>query len=115
MLTAGSMIQSLDGRELSFLADLLRNYLAGPFIDFVSPRVAPGGDDSVKAAVNERYGTVVFNRDTDAPGPPNHVPEMFSARDSTGPTVVVRAVNSLDESQTLYVDVLPISRIIKRH
>ena len=109
------MMEALDGCELFLLAYLFCNHFAAAFIHFVSPWIAFGADDFVKPAVDEFYCAVVLNGDSDAPGLPNHIPEVSSARDSQGPAVVVGAVYSLDESQTLYVYVLPISRVIKRH
>jgi len=108
-----SIIERLDRRNLLHLEYLFCNYFAAPFIQPVSVGVGFGADDLIESAVYKLYSAVVLNRDTDAPGLANHVPKMFSPRDSSRHTVVVRAMYSLYEPETFYTYVLPFSGVVK--
>jgi hypothetical protein len=83
---------------LFLLAYLFCNHFTAAFINPVSAGAFLGADNSVKSAVNELDGAVVLNRDSDASGLRNHIPEVFSSGDSSGPTVVMGAMYSLYES-----------------
>lgn len=91
------------------------NHFASTFVCRVSARVVVRTDDLVKSAVDELDSTVVLNGDSDAAGFTDHIPKVFSPRDSTRPAVVVEAGYSSYEPETSYVGVLPFSWAIKRH
>ena len=72
-------------------------------------------NDFIESAVYELYSAVVLNRNSDASGFADHIPEVFSPGDSSGPTVVVGAMYSFYEPETSYVRVLPFAWVIKGH
>jgi len=108
-------IKQLDGCKLFLLRYSFGEYSVAPFVNSVCTGVVLGSDHFVEATVNELNRAVVFDSDADAAGSEDHVSEVFPSRHSPCPTVVMGAVDSLDEAKTSYLDVIPISRIIERH
>ena len=104
-----------NGRCLFFLRYLFCNHFASASVNAVSPRMLLRTVNFVEPIVQERNRAVIFNRDSQAPDPLNHVPELFSPRNSSRFTVVVRTVYSPYQSQSSHIYVLPFSRIVERH
>jgi hypothetical protein len=82
---------------LPLLTYLSGHYISAILIKAISPCIVVGPDDPVEPAIYELYRTVVFDRDSDATGFPNHFPEVSSPGNSSRHTVVMGAMNTLDQ------------------
>jgi len=114
-ITTPTTIKQLDGCKLFLLPYSLGDDLSTAFVDSVCSGVVFRSDHFVEAPVYELYRTVVFDSDADAAGSANHVSEVFPSRNSPCPTVVMGAVNSLDEAKASYTNVIPVSWIGEGH
>src|SRR5579863_1013499 len=108
-------IKQFDGCKLFLLPYSFSEDSATVFVDSVCSGVVFRSNHFVEAPVYELYRTVVFDSDAHAPCSADHVSEVFPSRNSPRPTVVMGAMDSLDEAKASYIDVIPVSWIGEGH
>jgi hypothetical protein len=108
-------IKRFDGGKLFLLPYSLGDDLSTAFVDSVCSGLVFRSDHFVEAPVYELYRTIVFDSDADAAGSADHGSEVFPSRNSPCPTVVMGVVNSLDEAEACYINVIPVSWIGEGH
>ena len=96
---AGALSVSGAGYELGVAADRFLDNFPFPFEPTPYSFGARFRDkDPMDLTVSELYRAIVVDCDSYVAGFANEIPEVFSPRDSSGLTVIVRAVDSLDDS-----------------